>query len=135
MKKPNRQITDALEFHKYENHMFCSECKQNDAHFTYLKTDHKKDNDFLVHMKFNCSGCGHDFEYVMNYEKLRQIYFMDELSGNEKTWWTLFQLGLYFKVVFQFEPDQENYVKMVCRLNKDTSGIRKHYYRKKYGTN
>ena len=130
MKKPNRQIKDSLNFFKYKNNLHCRNCEKNAAHFSFIKVD----TDDIIHFIFNCSGCGHDYEYVLTYEKLRKIYFQKELKGDEKTLWAIFQLGMYFDACFKFEHEKPAYLKLVCRLNKDASWPKKYYYRRKYAT-
>ena len=109
---------------KFSNNLYCRNCKQYRAKFTYIKI--VGDN---INFIFNCD-CGEDFQFSMSYEKLREVYYTkDKLSGDLATLWRCFRLGLYFDQVFKHEFEKKKFVKLVCRLNRDTSGIRKYWYR------
>ena len=117
-----------MTYFKFENHLYCRNCKQNASHFAYIDVVNDK-----THFIINCSNCGEDGEYVMVYEKLREIYYTkDRLSGDLETLWRCFRLGLFYDQVFKTELEKKRYVKLVCRLNKDSSGLKKFWYGMKY---
>ena len=127
MKAPTKEIQADLNYFKYEANLYCRNCKQYKARFTYIQII-----DNVIHEIMNCSECGESGEYVMSYEKLREVYYTKDLKGDRLTLWKFFNLGLYYNQVFQFEHEKKKYVKLVCRLNRDTEGWRKIWYGRKY---
>jgi hypothetical protein len=131
MKKTPESIKADLRYYKFENNLYCRNCKQYRAKFTYIKIEADK-----INFIFNCN-CGQDFQYSMSYETLRKTFYRytyAKESGNLATLWRCFRLGLYFNQVFKFAHEKKQFEKIVCRLNKDTSGIRDFYYRMKHAS-
>ena len=117
-------------YYKLETHFRCEQCKTYFARFTHLKINGDK-----IYWIFNCANCGEDWNQWMSYVKLREVFYRFAYSkenGFLETLWLCFRLGLYRDEVFQFEHDKEDYNQIICRLHKDTSGIRKHWYGRKY---
>ena len=129
------EIQNDLKFYKQEDHFLCRNCNQYQAKFTYLKFDADK-----IFWLFNCSSCGENWKQVMKYNLLRELFFYNDNAKNKDDYdlnalWRCFQLGLWYDEVFQFENDKNDYNQIICRLHKDTSGIRKFWYRRilRYG--
>ncbi len=112
-------------YYKQHNNFQCTDCGQNDEHFTYLKID-LNDNIFF---QFNCL-CGHNSFVRLSYDELRQLYFADQSN----TFWKIFHMASYFDECFEFEKDKSAYLQVVKRFNRDTERWRFYWNRRRYGT-
>ena len=129
MRLPN-EIEHDFRYYKLETHFRCDNCKTYLARFINLKVDGDK-----ILWIFNCSNCGENWTRLISYSKLRETFYRftySKESGLLETLWRCFRLGLYRDEVFKFEHDKDDYKLIICRLHKDTSGIRNFWYRRKY---
>ena len=130
MKAPTKEIQADFQFYKLEANLYCRNCRQYKARFTYIQII-----DNVIHFIMNCQNCGESFEFTVPYSKMLEIYYKKDLSGDKLTLWKCFRLGLFVNTVFKHEHHKQSFVKLVCRLNRDTEGLRGFYYRRKYATN
>lgn len=127
MKIPEH-IQENYKQYKQGNNLYCQNCKRYAANFTYMSFD----GDLIIYKK-NCTHCGEDYFLTIPYKKLRSIYLQltnskkPEMMEHKFLWW-IFELGMYYREVFQHEDDKIKFDKILLRLNRDSKGWRKLYH-------